>query len=282
VLRLLGFSNPDEFLADANAPPLPNPELLKVQLDQQKLQQDGQIAQARLAQEAQIAQGKLQVDGQRSKLELIRAQMQQRTDQMELAGKQALEADRLKHDKVVDGAAMVSDAAEHMAGLGGLGASDVVRKRFGGSVFSEADHPRSNDGKFSATKGEYNGAELTTSQHYRNEDIVAQKLRKKDFGVSVSPEFEIEGKKYRSIIDGHHSLSAALEAGVDPYFSEANEQDDDSIHHLRNGNIEGFLQANHKGEGDYVNPVTGDYTFKNGGFIWSVGTGHKAASLMTQ
>jgi hypothetical protein len=120
VLRLIGFSNPDEFLADANAPQQPNPVMLKAQLDQAKLQQDGQIAQAKLQQEAQIAQGKLQQDGRRSQLDLIRAQLQQKTDQMEITGQQTLEAEKLRHAKTVDGAAMVSDAAEHLGGLGGL------------------------------------------------------------------------------------------------------------------------------------------------------------------
>lgn len=124
ALRLLGFANPDEFLAPLNAPPQPNPAMLKVQLDQQKL-----------AQEGQIAQGRLQVDQQKNKMEIIKAQLQLRADQAEVQGKQQLETERLQHEKTVDGAQLMVEAAKHTvpppvangAGLAGLPAGSSVQ-----------------------------------------------------------------------------------------------------------------------------------------------------------
>jgi hypothetical protein len=104
ALRLLGFSNPDEFLAPINAPPQPNPAMLKLQLDQQKLQQEGQIAQ-----------GRLQVDQAKNKMELIKAQLGLRADQAKYQGEQQLETDRLQHDKTVDGAQLLTEVAKHTA-----------------------------------------------------------------------------------------------------------------------------------------------------------------------
>ncbi len=119
VLRLLGFANPAEFMAPPGAQPPPNPEMMKVQLEQQKLQQQGQIEGAKLQQASSA-----------SKLELIKAQMQQKTDMAEIQSRAAMDAARLKHEKTVDGAAMTTDALEHLApppggaagasGLGGL------------------------------------------------------------------------------------------------------------------------------------------------------------------
>ena len=118
-LRLIGFNNPKEFMNDGTQPQQPNPDMMKAQLEQAKLQQQGQIAAA-----------KMQSEQNQSKLELIKAQLQQKTDMMEIQGKQQIEAGwlqieagRQRHEKTKDGAAMVSDAMEHMQpGLGGLAA----------------------------------------------------------------------------------------------------------------------------------------------------------------
>jgi hypothetical protein len=109
VTRLLGFSNPKEFLSGPTTQQPPNPALLKLQLDQQKVQQDGQIEGA-----------KIQAANAKTKMELVKAQMQQKTDMAEVSGRQTIEAERLHHDKVVDGAAMASTALEHIPGLGGI------------------------------------------------------------------------------------------------------------------------------------------------------------------
>jgi hypothetical protein len=41
---------------------------------------------------------------------------------------------------------------------------------------------------------------------------VAQKIATADYTVQLSPEFQTAtGKRYRVVIDGHHSLAAAIE-----------------------------------------------------------------------
>lgn len=109
VLRLLGFGNPEEFFRDQNAPPPPNPEMLKVQLEQQKLQQKSQNDAA-----------KIQVDQQRNQLEMTKAQLQARIDGQQIQTEQRIAGERLDHDKKVDGASIVSDALGHAHDLAAL------------------------------------------------------------------------------------------------------------------------------------------------------------------
>lgn len=71
---------------------------------------------------------------------------------------------------------------------------------------------------FDPVKGTLGGARIITHQRYLDEEKVAEKIRNRDFMVNVTPEFEDEGKKYRMIIDGHHSLEAAMRMSVLPDF----------------------------------------------------------------
>ena len=82
---------------------------------------------------------------------------------------------------------------------------------------------------------------LITSQHYLNEETVAEKIAAGDFAVQVSPEFAIDGQVYRVILDGHHSYAAAIEAGVEPEIEEQTASDDDRIGLI--GNVDDFLAA---------------------------------------
>lgn len=65
------------------------------------------------------------------------------------------------------------------------------------------------------------GCILLTNQRYLNEEIVTQKMVAQDYTVQVTPAFPCAGQMYRVIIDGHHSLQAALKMGVDPVLVEA-------------------------------------------------------------
>lgn len=93
---------------------------------------------------------------------------------------------------------------------------------------------------------------LITSQHYLNEDIVAEKIADEDFEVQVSPTFEIDGEEYAVILDGTHSYYAAMQAGVDPVIIEQDATDNDNIAWLDLGDVETFLEVAHMGEGDYI------------------------------
>lgn len=72
------------------------------------------------------------------------------------------------------------------------------------------------------------------------EEIVSEKIAEQDFTVQVSPVFEIDGQKYRVILDGHHSLEAAHIEGVEPEFEEITT---DAQGYLEDGDIDGFLEA---------------------------------------
>lgn len=97
---------------------------------------------------------------------------------------------------------------------------------------------------------------LITSQHHIDDEIVAAKIAAGDFEVQVSPAFEIDGQTFRVVLDGHHSLAAALEAGVEPIIVEQDATDNDRIALLSAGDIDGFLGACWI-DGDYQYAVSG-------------------------
>ena len=82
---------------------------------------------------------------------------------------------------------------------------------------------------------------LISSQRYRDPAIVAAKLAAEDYTVQVSPEFEIDGERYAVVVDGHHSLAAALEAAEEPFLVECRAGDFAPIRHLYTDDIETFL-----------------------------------------
>ena len=96
---------------------------------------------------------------------------------------------------------------------------------------------------------------IITSQHFLDDEIIAQKISARDFTVFVSPEFEVNGIAYRVLLDGNHSFAAALEAGVEPEIIEQSATDNDAIGLLDAGDIETFLEVVYM-DGEYVNALT--------------------------
>lgn len=87
-----------------------------------------------------------------------------------------------------------------------------------------------------------------SSQRHIDDDIVAEKIGSEDFEVMVSPAFWVNGNQYRVVLDGHHSLAAAKQAGVEPVFFEATATDHDAVALLigtpeQDGSPEEFLEA---------------------------------------
>jgi len=73
-----------------------------------------------------------------------------------------------------------------------------------------------------ATLGLLDGAELVSNQTFIDPTVVAEKCMAQDFNVQVTPEFTSpDGRAYRVVIDGHHSLQAAIMSGMPPVFVEA-------------------------------------------------------------
>jgi len=110
-------------------------------------------------------------------------------------------------------------------------------------------------GFFDSTKGEVGGMGLITSQKYLSREIMNTKKADEDYEVQVSPAFEIDGRKVRLVMDGHHSFAAALEDGRTPWFVVWTPEDDKRIEMLDKYGYEEFLKAN-KREGDYRNIIT--------------------------
>lgn len=71
---------------------------------------------------------------------------------------------------------------------------------------------------FDPVAGTLGGARLVTHQRYLDPAKVAEKIAAGDYAVNVTPPFEDQGKWYRMIVDGHHSLAAAMQAGQQPMF----------------------------------------------------------------
>lgn len=84
---------------------------------------------------------------------------------------------------------------------------------------------------------------LISSQRYLDDDTVMAKREAKDYVVTLSPEFEINGETVQAIIDGHHSLAAAEQDGVTPEYAVATAQDDDRVILLDDGSIDDYLLA---------------------------------------
>lgn len=103
-------------------------------------------------------------------------------------------------------------------------------------------------------------SQLISSQRYLDDDVVAEKRAAGDYTVTVSPEFEIDGKTVRVVLDGHHRLEAARLDGVKPKFVVASASTNDRIRALLDGDIETFLDSVHEGD-DW-------YWLSTGKFVW--------------
>lgn len=97
---------------------------------------------------------------------------------------------------------------------------------------------------------------IISSQRFRDENIIQEKIENGDYEVALSPVFEIDGEEYQIVLDGHHSHSAAVVSGTTPEYVEYDEEDHDGIIILNNGDIDGFMFAVHMGN-DYYDINTG-------------------------
>jgi len=58
-------------------------------------------------------------------------------------------------------------------------------------------------------------AKIISSQCYLDDDIVKEKSENEDYDVQYIM-VDIEGEEYEIVVDGHHSLAAAIQDGVEP------------------------------------------------------------------
>lgn len=123
------------------------------------------------------------------------------------------ESDFTGIEEIVDGGPGDREAQQALA-EGSLEASVQARPAKGDSGSAQDAAMR-----FDPTQGTLDGAKLITHQKFLDDAIVRQKLDNADFEVFVTPAFDIGGKQYRMIMDGHHSLAAAMRARVHPFFT---------------------------------------------------------------
>jgi len=57
---------------------------------------------------------------------------------------------------------------------------------------------------------------IITSQEYIDQDIVDAKIAAEDYEVFITEPFELDGVEFAVLVDGNHSLKAAIQAGVEP------------------------------------------------------------------
>lgn len=105
-----------------------------------------------------------------------------------------------------------------------------------------------------------NLSNVITSQDYLSDEIVDAKRAAGDYAIVVSPEFSFEGATYRVLLDGHHSLAAALADGIEPDVTEATVSTDDKIGLLNDGKIDDFLEVTWMGA-DYRYALTGKFVW---------------------
>lgn len=98
-----------------------------------------------------------------------------------------------------------------------------------------------------------------SSQRYLDDETVQAKREARDYVVTVSPEFEIDGVVMQAVIDGHHSLAAAEADGVEPEFVVATIQNDDRIA-LLESSIDDYLEVCYM-DSDWYDVATGKGVF---------------------
>lgn len=85
---------------------------------------------------------------------------------------------------------------------------------------------------------------IISSQEYRSEKVIADKIAANDFAVTLSPVFRVDGEEMQVILDGHHSFEAARRAGVAAEYVIATARDNDTIACLDRGDVNDFLAQN--------------------------------------
>jgi len=83
---------------------------------------------------------------------------------------------------------------------------------------------------------------LVSSQRYIDRDVIAKKIKARDFTVKITPAFELDGETVHAIEDGHHALEAAIRSGNRPKFVIQNASQNDRIGAIDSGNIDDYLE----------------------------------------
>lgn len=94
-------------------------------------------------------------------------------------------------------------------------------------------------------------ANLISSQRFIDEAIVAEKQEAEDYTVQYAV-VTVEGVDYMVVVDGHHSLAAAIRDGVEPDFEECHGE----TFRFAARSPDEFLIQNHNGD-DYYFVATG-------------------------
>ena len=102
-------------------------------------------------------------------------------------------------------------------------------------------------------------AKIISSQRYLDDEKVAAKISDGDYIVTITPEFEVNGEVMQAVVDGHHSLAAAKEAGVLPEFVIADVRHDDRIA-LLDRCVDDYLEACYM-DSDWYDVLTGKTVF---------------------
>ncbi|MDD5534098.1 MAG: hypothetical protein PHC52_15000 [Syntrophales bacterium] len=100
---------------------------------------------------------------------------------------------------------------------------------------------------------------IISSQRYLDGDIVQAKRAARDYAVTLSPEFEIDGRRMQVVLDGHHSLAAARADGVEPRYKIAGVSTCDDVA-LLESSVDDFM-ASVWIDSDWYDVATGQNIF---------------------
>jgi len=89
-------------------------------------------------------------------------------------------------------------------------------------------------------------ANLISSQRFLDETTVTEKQDTEDYVVKYAL-VVVEGEEYRVVVDGHHSLAAAIRDGVSPELEQCGQE----IWNEAQRNPEAFLLQYHYGDDYY-------------------------------
>jgi len=89
-------------------------------------------------------------------------------------------------------------------------------------------------------------ANLISSQRFLDENTVEQKQADEDYTVQYAL-VEVEGKEYMVVVDGHHSLAAAIRDGMEPDLEKC----DAETFAFAARSPEAFLEQYHYGDDYY-------------------------------
>lgn len=86
-------------------------------------------------------------------------------------------------------------------------------------------------------------SKIISTQRYTDDTTIEAKRGARDYTVSLSPAFALNGELVQLVLDGHHSLAAAIMDDAPPEYITLTASQVDTVALLEAGKVEDFLLA---------------------------------------